>query len=70
MIFFYLEISCGVPPAGDNTNVPSDSLLYQDAYDYTCLDGYDTNDTLTTNCLSNGSFSLDSPPACTSKYSI
>ena len=68
MVFVYLEISCGVPPAGDNTNVPSDSLLYQDSYEYTCLDGYETNDTVTTNCLADRSLSLANPPNCTSEW--
>ena len=67
VFLLFLEISCGVPPAGDNTNVPSDSLLYQDSYEYTCLDGYETNDTVTTNCLADRSLSLANPPNCTSE---
>ena len=67
---FFLEISCGVPPVGVKTDVPSVSLLYQDSYDYSCLDGYETTDRVTAECLANGSLSLDNPPNCTSKYKL
>ena len=64
----YIVILCGAPPNGTNTQaVPQVSLLYQDTYNYSCLTGYETNDVITTECLSNGSLSLDSPPTCTSK---
>ena len=64
----YLEISCGVPPDGTNTIVTSSiSLVYQDSYNYTCIDGYETNDDITTECLADGSLSLETPPTCTSK---
>ena len=66
----YLGISCGVPPAGINTSVASNSLFYEDSYNYTCLDGFVTNDPVTTECLANGTFSLDNPPSCTSQYEI
>ena len=67
---FFAEISCGVPANGSNTETPTVSLLYQDTYNYSCLTGYDTNDVITTECLADGSMSLDSPPFCTSKYNF
>ena len=70
MIVFFLEISCGVPPVGVKTDVPSGILLYQGSYNYSCLDGYETKDRVTTECLANGSLSLDNPPNCTSKYEL
>ena len=65
-----LEVSCGTPPDGVNTNTPTDSLSYQDTYDYTCLTGYETKDIATTECLADGSFKLKTPPTCTSKWLI
>ena len=67
---FFADISCGVPANGDNTETPTVSLLHQDTYYYSCLTGYWTNDSITTECLADGSLSLDSPPNCTSKYSF
>ena len=64
---FFAEISCGVPANGSNTETPTVSLLYQDTYNYSCLTGYETNDNITTECLADGSLSLDSSPNCTSK---
>ena len=64
---FFAAIICGVPPTGGNTETPTVSLLYQDTYNYSCLTGYETNDNITTECLADGSLSLDSSPNCTSK---
>ena len=58
---------CGIPPGGVNTITPTNSLLYQDTYNYTCLSGYETKDDITTECLADGFLSLKTPPACTSK---
>ena len=63
-----LEISCGMPPEGTNTvAVPQDNLLYEQMYNYSCLTGYETSDSLTTQCLSDGSWSLATSPICSSK---
>ena len=62
---------CGVPSYGTNTQlVPQVSLSYQDTYNYSCLTGYETNDDITTECLANGSMSLDGAPACSSEYNV
>ena len=62
---------CGIPPNGTNTQpVPQVSLLYQDTYNYSCLAGYETNDNITTECLADGSWSLESLPNCTSKLTV
>ena len=66
-IDFFAEVSCGVPAIGGNTETPSVSLSYQDTYNYSCLTGYNTSNVITTECLADGSLSLDSPPFCTSK---
>ena len=63
IIIFFLEISCGVPPNGTNTIVTSISLLYQNTYNY------ETNGLIHTECLANGSLSLEHPPNCTSRKS-
>ena len=63
----FAEISCGIPPNGVETEIPIHNLTYPDTYNYSCLTGYETNDDITTECLSNGSLSLDSPPNCTSE---
>ena len=66
--FEFLGISCGVPPKGSNTvTVPQDNLLYEQMYNYSCLTGYETSDSLTTQCLSDGSWSLATPPTCNSE---
>ena len=64
---FFAGISCGVPANGGNTETPTVSLLYQDTYNYSCLTGYKTNYAITTECLADGSLSLDFPPNCISK---
>ena len=67
----FAEIKCGIPPNGTNTQtVPQVSLSYQDTYNYSCLTGHVTNDNITTECLANGSLSVDSPPNCTSKQNF
>ena len=61
-------ISCGVPPEGTNTvTVPQDNLLFEQMYNYSCLTGYETSDSLTTQCLSDGSWSLTTLPTCSSE---
>ena len=65
-ILFFLDILCGVPPNGTNTLATFVSLFYQDIYNYTCLEGYETNHTITVECLANGSLSLEDAPNCTS----
>ena len=66
--FCILEISCGMPPEGTNTvAVPQDNLLYEQTYNYSCLTGYETSDSITTQCLSDGSWSLATSPICSSK---
>ena len=67
--FIVTGVSCGVPPEGTNTvTVPQDNLLYEQMYNYSCLTGYETSDSLTTQCLSDGSWSLAIPPSCSSEY--
>ena len=64
----FTEISCGIPPDGINTQtIPHVNLFYQDTYNYSCLSGYETNDNITTECLADGSWSVESPTNCTSK---
>ena len=38
-----------------------------ESYTYSCLAGYETSDSLTTQCLSDGSWSLATLPTCNSK---
>ena len=69
MFYKYLHtgISCGLPPKGIGTqDTAPANLLYQDTYNYSCLPGYETNDDITTECLANGSFSLEITPTCIS----
>ena len=64
--FVVVGISCGIPPAGDNTEVPQDSVVFEGTYTYSCLAGYETSDSLTTQCLADGSWSSPAP-TCGSK---
>ena len=68
IVFIILVISCGIPPEGDNTAaVPQNSLVYEQSYTYSCLTGYETSDSLTTQCQADGSWSL-AAPTCNSEY--
>ena len=68
-VLCFIGISCGIPPEGTNTvTVPQDNLLFEQMYNYSCLTGYETSDSLTTQCLSEGSWSLPSPPSCNSEF--
>ena len=62
-----IGVSCGIPPAGENTEVPQNRIPFEGTYTYSCLTGYETSDSLTTQCLSDGSWSLATPPSCSSK---
>ena len=62
-----LEILCGQPPNGANTEVPEVSVLYNEQYTYKCITGYRTSDETTTECLANGTFNLQNLPNCTSE---
>ena len=63
-----VAISCPAPVGGNNTvDIPADvadGLLYQEIYTYSCKDGYNTSDELSTVCQPDGTLSLSSPPAC------
>ena len=61
-----IGVSCGIPPAGDNTVVPQNSVVFEGTYTYSCLTGYETRDSLTTQCLSDGSWSSPAP-TCSSE---
>ena len=63
-----LAIKCPAPKAGNNTKkVPTTPLTYLQIYNYTCLEGYNTTDTLYTVCQYNGMLSLTVPPNCVGK---
>ena len=65
---FIAGISCGVPPAVNNTaEVPQIPVSFEGTYTYSCLAGYETSDPLTTQCQSDGSWSLTTPPTCNSE---
>ena len=60
------EVTCGIPPNGTNTlAVLSANFVYQQTYTYTCNIGYNTKESLTTQCLANRSWSLIEGPNCT-----
>ena len=66
-----VEVSCGIPPNLPNTQlVPQVQLLYQDTYNYSCSVGYETNDDIITECLANGSLSIDNLANCESKLKL
>ena len=66
-----VEVSCGIPPNLPNTQpVPQIQLLYQDTYNYSCSMGYVTNNDITTECLANGSLSIDNLANCESKLKL
>ena len=65
-----IELSCGIPPNGINTEIPSDSIVYHEVYHYVCEVGHETNNSLSTECLANGTFSLVNPPNCASEFLI
>ena len=68
--FSVIELSCEIPPNGINTELPSDSIVYQEVYNYVCKVGHETNDSLSTECLANGTFSLVNLPSCASEFLI
>ena len=69
MFCVILEIICPGPQPGTNTvEVPETDLKYQELYTYSCKDGYNTSDEISTVCQSDGSLSLNSPPKCTGKF--
>ena len=66
----FAEISCRVPPNGNNTEIPETQLLYQEVYIYRCLTGYTTSENIETECLASGVFTLQTAPNCESKKYI
>ena len=68
MVKYILEVLCGIPRAGNNTAAPQISLSFGNTYNYVCLTGYETNDTVVTMCLADGTLSLQDLPMCTSEY--
>ena len=62
-----VAVVCGQPPNGINTAYVSvlatHEIDYLSTYNYTCLDGYITSDTLTVMCNAVGEWS-PSPPIC------
>ena len=69
LLFIFIEITCPAPESGMNTeDVHVNSLKYLESYTYSCMYGYETSDKIYTECLSNGSLSLTSPPNCSGKY--
>ena len=63
---FTIVIECGAPPNGINTVEisPDVTLFYKESYNYSCLEGYDTDEEVITTCLGDSSLSLDPPPTC------
>ena len=64
----FTEVSCESPPNGIYTELtPQARFLYKDTYNYTCLEGYETEN-VTNVCLPNGSWSLPEAVICSSKW--
>ena len=64
-----LEIFCSPPQPGTNTvEVPGTNLKYQEIYTYSCKDGYNTSDEISTVCQSDGSLSVNNPPSCSGEW--
>lgn len=61
-------VRCGIPPDGAFTReVPQEVLVYQERFTYTCVTGYVTDEPTTTECQADGTFTLTTPPECSSK---
>ena len=70
LLTIFIVIDCGFPPNGTNTvpvNTSSIETTDGSFYNYTCLDGYETNDNLTSKCVS-GNWSLNPLPNCTGMF--
>ena len=65
-------ILCKGPPEGANiVEIPSniaDGLSYLQLYQYSCLPGYETNETMSVFCQPDGTLSLSKGPNCTGKW--
>ena len=65
----FAEILCKGPPEGVNVKeIPSniaDGLSYLQLYQFSCLPGYETNDTMSVFCQPDGMLSLSTGPNCT-----
>ena len=68
-----VAIKCDAPPTGHGTKdvAITGSSDIGEVYSYTCLPGHEVaaKESLTSVCLSNGTWSLDSPPYCIGKMS-
>ena len=68
-IFTYNLVHCAAPENGVNTQAVDTNLTVPEGkeYTYSCADGLVTEDTLTTVCRADGSWSIP-PPSCPSQY--
>ena len=69
-MYIFSVVVCANPPNGEHTKPvpPGTTREYDTSYVYSCMKGYETNDTLVSTCMANGRWSLASPPVCTSMY--
>ena len=69
-----LAITCPGLSEGVNTEALTaneiDGLSYLESYTYSCKEGYNTTDPLTTLCQPDGSLSLSTAPECTGKLML
>ena len=68
----FSAITCPAPSPGVNTVSLTaneiDGLSYLESYTYSCMEGYNTTDPLTTICQPDGSLSLTTPPVCNGEF--
>ena len=57
---------CEAPTNGNNTDdiKPNQDIPFGEIFQYSCMTGYETEDSLTTECTGNGTWSCP-PPNCT-----
>ena len=60
-------ITCNLEDGENTESLPNAILNCGQSYTYSCLPGYESNDTRTVVCTSEGSLS-QSAPNCTSKF--
>ena len=61
MLLLILEKNCGVPPARHYTSsITHNGTHYQDIATYTCLPGYNPDQSFTIQCQSNGAWATPS----------